>query len=298
MTVHVPLPAQFNEDTMYGVLADVVGNGNIPRENEFEFDFSRLTFIRPEGLTCLANLLELLRRHQIRFRLILPNPIGREAITYLDDSGFFLRYMGRRLSDGAHLRRTTFPLSQISHAESFHLLREKFIVWLADQLSHPRGALATVESCLQEIFNNIRDHSTENLASIYAQFFPNENHLVRIAVSDFGVGIPKAMRTIFSEYSDAQAILKATEEGVSSRSLPTNRGMGLDQLVRNIVLRNKGRVVIHSGHGKLFCRLDQDGNLERIPGTVQGYYPGTLIALYFSAETFIPDEVEREDFEW
>ncbi|MBF0167275.1 MAG: sensor histidine kinase [Alphaproteobacteria bacterium] len=294
----ITLPAQFNEQTMYDVLYEVVDDQGVLRDNEFEFDFQRLAIIRPEGLTCIAHILELLNHRQARFVLRLPTGLDTPSIKYLDDSGFFLRFEGRKLFPSASPRNTTFPLSSLTHAESHYWLRERFIVWLADQLEKPRASLATLESCLQEIFNNIRDHSGVTIASIFAQHFPNESHSIRISISDFGIGIPSAMRSRFPSYGDAQAIEQATQEGVSSRSLPTNRGMGLDQLVRNIVLRNKGRVVIHSGHGKLICRQDTSDNLERIPGTVTGYYPGTLIALYFSAETFVPDEVEREDFEW
>jgi len=283
---------------MYDVLSVVVGSNGGLRDREFHFDFANLGFIRPEGVTCLGNLFELLKVRGNSFSLSLGESSGREAIAYLDDSGFFRIYAGGPLTEGAALRETTFPLSQLSHRDSHYWLREQFIVWLAGRMSQPRGALATVESCLQEVFNNIRDHSTENVASISAQHFPNERGAIRIAVSDFGIGIPNAMRKYFPDLDDAKALKMAIEEGVSSRSLPTNRGMGLDQLIRNIVMRNKGRVVIHSGHGKLTCRLTVQGQLEKFAETLGGYYPGTLIGLYFSTETFVPDEVEREDFEW
>lgn len=236
--IRVSLPRHFDEQTMYDVLSEVMGTDGKLRDREFYFDFANLNFIWPEGVTCLGNLFELLQVRGCSFSLALGEPSWRDAITYLDDSGFFHLYAGMPLRQRAALRKTTFAGFHLSHADSHFWLRERFVVWLAGFLEKPRGALATVESCLQEIFNNIRDHSTEDVASIFAQHFPREQGMIRIAVSDFGIGIPNAMRIIFPALDDARALEMAIEEGVSSRSLPTNRGMGLNQLIRNIVVRN------------------------------------------------------------
>ena len=111
-------------------------------------------------------------------------------------------------------------------------------------LSVPSGALASIRGCVGEVFNNIKDHSTLNVGFAHIQYYPRMD-TVKVTVSDFGRGIPNTMRDRNPNLNDVQAILTATQEGVTAQSTPRNRGLGLDLLIRRVT-SNKGNVTIYS----------------------------------------------------
>ncbi len=89
--------------------------------------------------------------------------------------------------------------------------------------------------CLAELFNNIVDHSKSPVSGFTtSQFYPRLNKL-RIAVCDFGTGIPTAVNTFLSAANKSQiqesaALEWAFQKGFSTKSTPQNRGFGLDNL--------------------------------------------------------------------
>ncbi|WP_176422151.1 hypothetical protein [Bradyrhizobium sp. 2S1] len=85
---------------------------------------------------------------------------------------------------------------------------------------------------MAELFNNIQDHTQLDIGTICAQHFPRES-LVYISLSDMGLGIPGRVRTLLPQLSDAQAIIKATEAGFTTKTTPGNRGIGSQGKRRN-----------------------------------------------------------------
>ena len=89
---------------------------------------------------------------------------------------------------------------------------------------------------LAELFNNIIDHANSPVSGYTtSQFYPRQGK-VRVAVCDFGVGIPQKVNSFFaaegyeSMRSD-QALLHAFQKSFSTKSSPQNRGFGLDNLL-------------------------------------------------------------------
>jgi anti-sigma regulatory factor (Ser/Thr protein kinase) len=291
----ISLPSRFDEATMYEVLHAVTGDDGRLTDADFEFDFSALGFIEPVGVVSLGNLLGLLQRRGATFRFSGLQPRSA-AIEYLDDCGFFQLISGSVLSSHAALRETTFPFSRITHAKSAFWLETSLVCWLAARIAASPPALASLKTCIMEIFNNIRDHSRQEIANIFAQHFPNQKK-VEIAVSDFGIGIPGAMRERYPRMADVEAIAAATNEGITSKSLLRNRGAGLPLLIDYVVMRNTGRVTIISNSGGVAFRKDGSAH-SVIQLEDNGFYPGTLIVIKIDTNLFVPDDVEREDFEW
>src|SRR5262249_23929553 len=120
--------------------------------------------------------------------------------------------------------------------------------WLAERLQITRPSLYIVKACISELFNNIEDHTQYDIGSIFVQHFPNEKR-VTVSVSDFGLGIPDSVRKKLPKLDDPAAIMKAVEEGFTTKSKPTNKGVGLDYLLRTVVLANGGQVTIYSQKG-------------------------------------------------
>jgi len=258
------------------------------------FDFSQLSFIQPAGITFLSNLVHWLAASGCQV-LFAGLDRGTEALRYLDDSLFFEQHLGRKLHPFSCPRDTTRPLQKIVQAESHAWLRMNLMPWLAARLNVSDASLRQFQVSVSEIFNNIENHTRYDIGSIFVQHFPRQDR-VNISVSDFGHGIPESVRKVIN-LPDAEAIIKATEEGFTTKSIPQNAGIGLDYLLKSVVLANGGTVTIYSLRG--IVRFMSDGTRVipyAFPHT--GYCPGTTIDINLRTDTIEVLEDESEDLQW
>lgn len=294
----VEIPNRFTRDTMYHLLEQVIDTDLQPRDEFIGLDFNSLaTFIEPAGVTILSNLIEWLRKKSVNVAIWYPpdDPgFSGHPLTYLDDSMFFKRYLGKNITKNPAKRDTTVPLELITMDSSFQWM-DNFTLWLSRQLGINIESLANIKMCFGEIFNNIRDHAFENQGCIFAQHYPRKN-TINIAISDFGVGIPANIKKLHPSLNDAEAILKAFEEGFTTQTTPRNLGVGLHTLYTNIVEDNKGSLHIHSNYGILNATYGYNG-----PNTEcflrNSFYPGTLIEINLRTDNIFEEETE-EEFEW
>ncbi|MEK8128647.1 ATP-binding protein [Paenibacillus filicis] len=294
--MEVRLPSQFDSESMYSFISNTLNEENEPHSNEISFDFRPLEFITPVGVTVLSNLIGKLMKHgtKVSFVYRAPNRLIKFCpIAFLDDSMFFKHYLGNSLDGYARLRPTTLPLSNVTYAKSHDYLTST-MVWLASKLSLTKKSLGDVETCMKEVFNNIKDHSSEKIGSVFVQQYPR-NNTVMFAISDFGVGIPFHIQRIHPSLSDGEAIRLAVQEGFTTKTSPRNRGAGLDFLLHNVVKNNKGFVYIHSNRGILNCTGDGNGGIKFEVKNTAGFYPGTLLEINFRTDTI---ENEEEEFLW
>jgi glucose-6-phosphate-specific signal transduction histidine kinase len=175
------------------------------------------------------------------------------------------------------------------------LLETSFSPWMCRHLNVSHGALASIRTCIKEIFNNIIDHSEQDTGFIHAQYYP-VNKIIYITVSDFGKGIPTTIKERFGDMTDQAAIFMASQEGVTAKSQPNNMGAGLNYLIDRVT-GCYGSVRIHSLGGNLNCFRDRKGTYRK-PAFGNGNYPGTLIDISLDTRLFEGDEEERVDFEW
>jgi anti-sigma regulatory factor (Ser/Thr protein kinase) len=296
VTTTVYLPRRFETDAIYKFLNFLVDERGSPIDDHIVFDFRYLDFINGTGFTALFNTIEWLGNRGVRRQFARP-PGMSPAISYLDDCGFFRMFLGKSLSETAGARPTTLPCTKIRHAEGHAWLEYTLSPWLSGVLGVPSAAIASVKTCMKEIFNNIADHSTEQIGCVHAQHYPQLRQ-VRLTVSDFGRGIPDTIKTVHAGLDDAQAILTASREGVTARSNPQNRGVGLDYLITH-VMANHGKVAIYSHSGSLMCETgDANGDALRIPVLKSGLYPGTMVDIMLPTDRFVGDEMGTEDLEW
>jgi anti-sigma regulatory factor (Ser/Thr protein kinase) len=297
-SMRIYLPYQFDISTMYGFINDVIDNKFLPRNNNIILDFTKLKFIRPSGVTILSNIVQWLIIRGVRVTFTYPGDFEHQnnPVKFLDDSDFFSIFSKKKLSQSSRPRTTTIPLKLVKYDESYGWIENNLIFWLMQRLSLSKGALSNIKVCFAEIFNNIKDHSQNNIGCVFGQHFPGE-HVVQIAISDFGVGIPHNVKKILPNLDDSNALLKATEEGFSTKSNIRNAGAGLDILIHNVALQNRGILSIYSNCGAIQCNYD-NGNIAKTMLQVQGYYPGTLIYVELRTDTIIQDDDDSEEFEW
>ncbi|WP_038384929.1 STAS domain-containing protein [Bradyrhizobium elkanii] len=291
----VKLPYQFNGITLSQVAEEVARHAANGWPEEVCFDFSGLSFVRPAGVTFLSNLIQWL--HEKNTRVTLVNIGGRTAaLNFLDDALFFEQHRGKKLREEAAPRATTRPLMRIAHERSHSWLQTDLLPWLAARLDISEASLYKFKNCVAELFNNIQDHTRHEIGTVFAQHFPQENR-VYISLSDFGLGIPAKVREKLPALQDGPAILKAVEEGFTTKSTPSNQGIGLDYLLKAVVAGNGGTVTFYS--------LNSIMRFERVEGAITpralsnvGFCPGTTIDIVLRTDTIeqLPDE--PEDLVW
>jgi hypothetical protein len=254
---NILLPAQFEGAAMSQLARDVVRRK--PAANVWPdrvvFDFQVLRFIKPAGVVFLHNIIRWLQAKKCRVAF-LNHKQNRAAINYLRDSLFFHLHFNSDILPNCACRSTTQPLVEIKHEKSNFWIKQTLIPWVAREAKTNEASLYGLQSSMTELFNNILDHSRYDIGSVFGQHFPSE-HLISIALSDMGCGIPTNVRTIKHDISDCDGILEAVKEGFTTGSIPTNAGMGLDQLMRSVVIALQGQVTIYSGKGIVrFCLTD------------------------------------------
>lgn len=290
----IVLPRQFRAKDLFPFFLAQFGNPvDVPKK--VTFDFSMMSFVRPSGIVFLSNLSRFLLLHgsEVVFQGMNPN---RECIRYLDDSGFFTAHMGNSLRDDCNVRSTTMPLHRLAHTESHSWIGNELLPWLSNHSKLPIDELLEFKTCMSEVFNNIVDHSKIDTGSIFSQWYPQEKKL-QIAIADFGVGIPTTVRSKEPMHTDAEAIVRAFDDGFSAQSTPQNRGSGLYYLKQNILDNLGGKLTIRSQNGAV--DFTKSGNLlSCVPYEQKGFCPGTMIEIEIRTDQFAFESNNAEDFQW
>lgn len=261
---------------------------------EIEIDFSDVRFSKPPSIAFLSNFSHWFSTAGATVTFVGVD-VRRTAIKYLDDSLFFEEHLGHKLDPSSTCRPTTVPVKKIAKMNSHAWLEYDFLPWLSDKSGLSKSSLAEVKTCLQELFNNISDHTIHEEGCVFGQWYPNNKEII-VSIADFGIGIPQNVSKVLGGLSDNEAILKAAEDGFSTKSLPTNRGAGLYLLLLNVVQRFHGRVTIrsHSGYVEFVNRA---GKIYTHLHMACGFCIGTTVDIVLDT-TRIPHADEEEEFEW
>ena len=292
--LELQVPKRFDLQSMHTLLGQALDLQGDPRAAKICLNFSGVSFVETTGVTVLSNLIE---RLQKRGATVTFTGCDRkdQGVKYLDDSGFFEEYWGSGLSQSAKLRSTTYPFRKLTCEQSHHFLDGDLFPWLANKLGVHVSSLYALKTCVREIFNNIQDHSTEQIGCMHLQVYPTVDK-VMIAISDFGVGIPTEVRKASAAPDDFEALKIATTPGFSSKPKTKNRGIGLNYLIDTVVHQSRGFVQIYSGLGKISFNYGEAGTKG---GTTLSLYPGTLVSMMIPKENLPePDEEGSEEVSW
>lgn len=295
--VTVPLPRVFNMNSMRQFIQSAVEKQAETRAKKMTFDFGGLEFIEPEGVVALANTVEHFQRAKVDVTFTGHQQAG-PARRYLDDSGFFLHYLKRRLFVGSAPRDTTVPFKLFPASNYVPYLYGQLMPWIGLSVNLSEDTLSTIRACLEEVFHNIDYHSGVDTGCVFAQHFP-KTHRICISISDFGIGIPTRVRTREPDATDASALRLAVKEGWTTKTNVVNRGVGLSTLLKYITQRNSGTVLIHSGNGYLSATRGPEVS-SVTSRTLEWAYPGTLVKVVLRTDTLerLENDVAPEVFEW
>ncbi|MGZ9109421.1 MAG: hypothetical protein ACXW4B_11445 [Micavibrio sp.] len=300
----IRLSKHLNVNQFSCLFSGIVGTDRMPTCAQVTLDFTDLIFIEPTGITALSNLIHWLYENNRTVHFTGYSHYS-SAINYLDDSKFFERYLGYRINPNAQLRSTTKPLEFIQTTHSLVWLKENLMQWITLNSGKNRNTFLELLVCLQEVFQNIRDHSGTLIGSVYAQYFPGSGKL-SISVSDIGVGIPgkinkflidqgTANRLIVDKIPSSSAIIKACQEGFTTSSHAGNAGRGLAALVLIITKHYNGKVTIISDNGY----VKYSGRHQRVDVTDRDWlYPGCLIDIDLDINHIQNVEDSSEEYMW
>jgi len=265
---------------------------------ELYFDFSALKFIKPTGIVFLSNLIDWLDHNgcTVYFRY---HQDDKDALRFLDDSQFFKVRLGETIREDASCRATTFELEKVENSYSSARLNQGLVPWLAAQLNTRKeaAALQDIKNTVQELFNNIGDHTQFNIGGICAQHFPKINE-IEFAIADFGLGIPESVRNIEPGIeSDCLAIEIATREGFTTKGVPNNKGAGLGLLKDVCVGVHGGMVTIYSGCGIVSFKKEKNQVLCT-KWDSSHFCPGTVIKIQIKTDQLDLSDLSEQDFDW
>lgn len=246
--------------------------------SEIRFDLSRTESLTPFGIIMLtATIAECWRKKK---KCTYRRPLKGKTQKFMQETGFNKFF---KLSDSAHEYPHNINTGEIQLKRLTGLnidIVETITEILDYHLLISRGMKGSLRLSLLEAITNVIDHSEVADYYICCWNYPPLKQ-IRLCIADLGIGIKRSL-TKKEEYSyiksDHEAILKAIENGVSSR--PERAGLGLDH-IRRFLKINKGRLCIISCHGKVFWKFDRGEISEQQMKTP---FNGTIIKMIINSD--------------
>lgn len=294
------LPERLNHETVARFCMRLQEIQASQRSKHLFIDAHRLIFIDPLSMTVLFNTIADLKKQ--KWATYIFNHLDhtgcklKEPVRFMDDSEFFLLMSGRRLSETSQCRETTLPIKRLLPVDTVAWIHFTAIPWLARKLNAQQNDLVEIQVCIEELFNNIRDHSGVEFSSIFIQYYPR-NGGVKICLSDNGIGLIDKIKQTHPEFSEEDAISHALKEGFTTKSSPRNAGMGLFTLTRT-VCNNGGQFAIRTGEIHALITPTQESTprislLENRPNL-----QGTAFEITLYSKGIDRNQSDTEDFSW
>lgn len=304
----ISLPASVSDRIIDVVMRDIRSAG-ADRLDRVTFDMNDVGFVDPAGMLALLDLLRWMDQKGIRSNVKLP---GEKVVTYLERMDFWKHLKKYEVEadygsipdpGGSSNRDVLLETTPVRETDDVHRIirgvREEAGVILEKNLNYPDQELDRFLTAISEICQNIVEHSgDEGFVAVQKYFYRDTlgRNVVKMAVSDMGIGIEKTLRERFQEkageeWSDRMAIEKAMSEQVSRFDDP-GRGHGL-KTVRESTGHWNGRLSLRSGTARVTKVPDWD---DRTPDNEEDLpeFPGTRVILLLPAKT--ADEAQKSLF--
>lgn len=227
------------------VCSDLVNQYKIVPTTEVSIDFTNCNFIYPDYallLLCTVKYLESLG-YVVSGRIYVQQ--ASLPANYLAGMKFFeelkvqLPFSVDKGND-----ETSVQIQKYTRQNQITVLHS-FLGILRKKASMHENVYVSLDYCLNEILDNVLNHSEQNEGWIAAQYFSTLN-TIRLIVCDYGIGVHKSLSKAFT-FTEEEAILKCIEEGVTKGG---GQGHGLYATAEFIKL-NRGWMSIFSGNKTL-----------------------------------------------
>lgn len=208
-------------------------------------DFSDCDFIYPDYailLLCTIKYIEHLG-HKVTGTIKLDS--NKKIINYLAKMNFFENLNVELPLSLSKFNHNNAVQIQKYTSENQIVVLNSILKVLREKASMDDNVYASLDYCLNEILDNVLNHTEEKVGWVVAQYFENLNS-IRLIVCDFGMGIHKSLNQKH-RFTEEEAITKCIESGVTNGK---GQGHGLYATASFIKL-NKGWLSLISGNKKL-----------------------------------------------
>jgi hypothetical protein len=123
--------------------------------------------------------------------------------------------------------------------------------------------------CVNEVVQNIEDHSESLIGGVMSARFIEYNQQVRVAIVDRGVGICTTLKKRFDDVTPKTALQRVIKGEYTALSRPNNLGLGISNLW-NIVRRLRGDIFIVSQDAAIESRAGNDFPARELPCRYNG----------------------------
>ena len=298
--VQIPVRTHENFGDSISKLIKTLSEISLIRDEEIVLDFTQAKILNPFFLCGLACVIRSLENSGKRFTL---NHDKNLSINSYLNTIFFPGTLSA--SDGNYTlnipvkynSKTYIPIISFKtgFSDSSTLTRENILSsisqLLKNQLKFSEKERQPLSYFLDELTNNINDHSDAGKGFVFAQFYPNSNYL-DLCVCDAGKGIYQSFldNPKFNPVNEIQAIQLALS-GNSTKDRPEARGFGISTTRNMLVNGLKGKIFLWSGNTTFLQAVDKEAivNIGE-----NGYFQGTFVALRLP--TIIPGEFNFYSF--
>ncbi len=244
-----------------------INNSNFDVEKQF--DFSECKFFNPfllGGITSIYNY-EIQKGNETG--IIFPNSLSVKD--YLDTIHFpnGFPYNPNKIDSfkeslssfhsKSYIPVIFFPATKTGNNSS---VREQILSAvnsiLKEQLKLSGGVLQALYYMIDELTQNIADHSNCDKGLVFAQFYPSKNYM-DICISDNGIGLLQGYINSgkYAVESDKEAVSLAVT-GKSTKDLPESRGFGLSTSRKMLVNGLKGKFLLWSGSAMFIQTVENE----------------------------------------
>jgi anti-sigma regulatory factor (Ser/Thr protein kinase)/ABC-type transporter Mla MlaB component len=287
------IPAHINANALIPFIEELAGFNSTDR---VELDFSDLRRVSPAGLVAIASFCNWRKSRGLHTDVVNLSDCSIKG--YLDRMNLFSLCEWDGGVDGYHCKDSTgrfVPLTEISACvdKMSHEVAQ-CIAPGGEEFEHENADLYdTAWYLISELATNVRQHSRKR-GYIAAQSTNFDGH-VRIALSDYGCGIPSSLKGSYPawvNYPDFEVIVNALKAHVSSVGEPSNQGVGLTLAARLVDLM-EGHLLIISKKGLI--RKIHGSPIEKRELNNGNEFPGTIIAITFrkSHSTGYHDKLQK-----
>jgi two-component sensor histidine kinase len=270
----ITLPRLINENCS-NFLMERLGQNEIDTDDMVILDAQNVHGISPCGTILLSNfaLSRLIINKSVK--LILPN--HPETKQYIENSGLLKITQSTNINDAIDSKNVQLRLlhgMEPMVPESLSM----YVTQLAGHVNEDEKYL--LRMWITELLTNANDHAKSNAGFWVCGRYNNDDHKIRICVADSGIGIKQSLVNadkIPNSISDANAIVKALEEGMTSRAGKTG-GLGLKH-ISSYIKSHGGSMTILSGTGKVYLA-------QRKQRVTKNHlkYQGTIVNVMFNAK--------------
>lgn len=215
-------------------------------EGQLKLDFSRVVKAFANGMLGVIAIVSELRRQGADIDIVFPS---------LESSTDFFG-----ATNWAHLLDPGYPedgtvykkhfVRQFTHFEELPAIIDRFMDVVMRHIEMPADILAALEWSVNEICDNVINHSTSKSGGFLQVIAYPKDHLIAFTVADAGIGILTSLREGFPALeNEVEAIDEAIKAGVT-RNKEYGQGNGLAGTQRITALTG-GSLDILSGAGRV-----------------------------------------------